>query len=140
MKTGLGYSFARVFYGSFLIWYGIVLMFHPQLNENIGLIHTTIDSIKNITEITNTTALSSPYINIDVIKGYSQELIFLIGSLLILGGLFCACGYSCSIHFILCGLLLDLLLIHNIFYYNTQKMKINVLKILSLLGGAYFTI
>ena len=38
MKTGLGYSFARVFYGSFLIWYGIVLMFHPQLNENIGFI------------------------------------------------------------------------------------------------------
>ena len=141
MKAGLGYSFARVFYGIFIIWYGIVLVFQPQLKENTELIQRSVDIIRNITQ-TNFTQYADrgSYVDLDLIKNNASDMVLLIGVLMIVGGFLTACGYSCEIHFVLCALILDLIIIHNIIYYRTQKMKINVLKVISLLGGAYFII
>lgn len=141
MKVGLGYSFARVFYGLFIIWYGIVLVFQPQLKENSDLINSSIDIIRNITHNNFTQYENSiSYVDLDLIKNNSSDIVLFIGILMIVGGFLTACGYSCAIHFVLCALILDLIFIHNLIYYKTQKMKINVLKVISLLGGAYFII
>ena len=74
------------------------------------------------------------------LKNNSNSISLLIPYLLIIGGFFCLCGYAASIHFIMCGILLDLIFIHNFFYYRDEKLKVNVLKLLSILGGAFFIV
>jgi hypothetical protein len=75
--------------------------------------------------------------NTDNLKDSSNELVYAMNISLIIGGILCFFGYRISFSFILVGLVLDLIFIHNYFYFRDEKMKVNVLKLLSILGGAF---
>ena len=102
----------------------------------------TFVDFKNMTDILIPGLLNNMtnIFDLNQLKNNSNSISLLIPYLLIIGGFFCLCGYAASIHFIMCGILLDLIFIHNFFYYRDEKLKVNVLKLLSILGGAFFIV
>jgi len=142
MKAEIGYTISRFLYGLFLIWYGINLLFSPIHKNELEKIDKTFVDFKNMTDILVPGLLNNMtnIFDLNMLKNNSNSISLLIPYLLIIGGLFCLCGYAASIHFIMCGILLDIIFIHNCFYYRDEKLKVNVLKILSILGGAFFIV
>ena len=69
------------------------------------------------------------------IKDFAEETLIISYMITILGGLLMIYGYSISFAFIFYGLLIELIFIHNIYYFREEKMKVNVLKLISIFGG-----
>ena len=141
MKANLAYNLSRILYGLFLIWYGINMIEPHYRNINKGFIERTFNNFKNST-IYNVIANNTENYdaNITKLNKAADNICLLMSYLLILGGYFCMCGYSASIHFIMCGLLIDLFLIHNIYYFRDEQVKVNTLRVLALIGGTYFEV
>ena len=141
MKANIGYNFSRILYGLFLIWYGINMIDPHYRTINKTFIERTFRNIKNTT-IYNVFANNTLNYdkNIEKLNQSSNNICLLMSYLLIIGGIFCMCGYSVSIYFIMCGLLIDFCLIHNIYYFRDEQVKVNTIRVLALIGGAYFVV
>jgi hypothetical protein len=128
----------------YLIWLGIYNLDKMESNSNLVKI-----SIEGYTELFSAlkdtiSTYSINYLNYkipeltvnttDLVKS-SSEMVFIMNYALIIGGILCVTGYRVSKPFILIGILLNLVLVHNIFYFANEKMKVNVLKMLAVLGG-----
>ena len=74
-------------------------------------------------------------INLHKLKEITQEILLVSSSLTILGGLLCVYGYSMSFALIFFGFLIEFIFIHNFYYFKEEKMKVNVLKLISVFGG-----
>ena len=142
MKAEIGYTISRLLYGFFLMWYGINILLSPIHKSELEKVDKTFVDFKNITDILIPGLLNNMtnIFDLNQLKNNSNSISLLIPYLLIIEGFFCLCGYAASIHFIMCGILLDLIFIHNFFYYRDEKLKVNVLKLLSILGGAFFIV
>lgn len=142
MKTNLSYTFIRLLFGLYVVWYGVVSVHETHKTENVLLITKSIHEFANFTEIISPSLLStySPYIDLSVLSQHSSDILTFMSLLFIVGGFICISGYSSAFHFIMLGLILDMFFIHNYAYFKYEKMKVNVLKLLSILGGAYFII
>ena len=142
MKTNLSYTFVRLLFGLFIMWYGVLSVHETHRTENIQLITKSIHEFGNFTEMISPSLLAtySPYIDLSTLSEHSSDILMFIAFLFVLGGLMCISGYSVAFHFVMLGLLLDVFFIHNYAYFKYEKMKVNVLKLLSILGGAYFII
>jgi hypothetical protein len=140
MKTNLSYTFTRLLFGVYIIWYGVVSLHDTHKTENVQLITKSINEFGNFTELISPTLLStySSYIDLNVLAQHATDILTFIALLFIIGGFICISGYSCSFHFIMLALMLDIFFIHNYTYFKYEKMKVNVLKLLSIIGGAYF--
>ena len=141
MKANVAYNFSRILYGLFLIWYGINMIDPHYRTINKTFIERTFNNLKNTT-IYNVLANNTLNYekNIEKLNQSSNNICLLMSYLLIIGGIFCMCGYSVSIHFIMCGLLIDFCLIHNIYYFRDEQVKVNTIRVLALIGGAYFVV
>ena len=142
MKTNLSYTFIRLLFGVYIMWYGVVALHETHKNENVHLITKSINEFGNFTEIISPSLLStySSYISLDILSQHAVDILMFISLLFIIGGFICICGYSSAFHFIMLGLILDVFFIHSYAYFKYEKMKVNVLKLLSIIGGAYFII
>lgn len=138
------FSYFKFFYGIFIIWYGINLLYNEKKEENEKYIPSALDFIHKIQNSTKIDLKLNKMINsLDLsksCKAHSYEIIYFIGIIFIIGGFVASCGYGESYYFIMIGLILDLIFIHNLSYYKQEPMKINVFKIISLIGGSYFII
>lgn len=142
MSNYYKYSMAKLFYGLFILWYGINLINKDKIKENSKYLGNSFEIFKLFGNSTD----YGKYINNKIknyiseipIKKNANEIVHFIGLLLIIGGFFAACGYKISSYIIMFGLLMDLCFIHNLIYYSKEPMKINVLKIFCLIGGCYF--
>ncbi len=148
MKYGL-YSFFRFLFGVYLIWLGIYNL--GKLEANSSLVKTSIEGytvyfshFKQILSVKSgdlfNYQLPNYSFNIQDFLNSSDELVYLMNFALIIGGILCAFGYRVSYGFIMIGLLMNIILVHNYFYFLNEKMKVNVLKMLALLGGALHVI
>jgi hypothetical protein len=148
MKYGI-YPFYRFLFGVYLIWLGIYNLDKMESNSNFVKI-----SIEGYTEIfaflkNSISALSIDYLNYKIPEftlnttdflNSSNEIVFIMNYALVMGGILCALGYKVSKGFILIGILLNVALVHNVFYFANEKMKVNVLKMLAVLGGVLHVI
>jgi len=144
------YSIIRFVFGMYIIWLGLINL--QELNQN----HTYIQrSIQNYQQDLNFQTVIH-YIHLDTyisqktlntmqytihsamgsLTNHTDDLIYLITFLLIIGGFLCALGFTISCKFIQSAILLDLLFIHSYYYYRDERMKVNVLKMIAILGGA----
>lgn len=136
----IGYSFSKLFFGLFLIWYGFNLLNAQKMNDYSKYLPKAFDFLEVFVKSKGKIEQLKSALNAESISVHSKEIVGFIGLLLIAGGFFAACGYELSRIFIVFGLFLDLLFIHNFSYYQKEQMKINVLKIISLLGASFFII
>lgn len=151
MKQGKMYKLVRFIFGLYLMWVGLNNLY--RIEEYDKSVKNTINNFENIFSIDG--ILNSLYIkdylsletlekvnnfqiNFDIIRNSSSDIVYLMNFSLIIGGLLAALGYKISFSFALIGIILNILFIHNLFYFRDEKMKINVLKMLSLLGGIFF--
>lgn len=152
MKYGLKYSFIRTLFGLYVLWLGIVHL-HDIKNyeENVKNILNLMDTnfnlepvlkIVNLHENPNTQFIKSYKPNFEKFKKYTYEIVYLQGLTFIIGGILCTFGFSLSFNFILLGIILDIIFIHNYFGPNTkdQTIKVKALKFVSLLGGIFHLI
>jgi len=133
-------------FGLYLIWMACLNLNKLEINEIS--IRGTIDKFENefdLHKILSFCNLNNHLpiheirkykFNTDNLKNAAKEILYLMNVSLIIGGILCIFGYKVSFSFILLGLLLDLIFIHNYFYFRDEKMKVNVLKMLAILGGA----
>jgi uncharacterized membrane protein len=137
MRKGL-YILSRFLFGLYIIWIGLKGI--NDISTKHQFVSKSIEKYETISKELNADFLH-PFgydfpVNFDMLKTNAAELVYFINILMIIGGTFTAFGFSLGRTFIVTSLLLDLLLIHNIFYFAEEKMKVNVLKIISILGGA----
>jgi hypothetical protein len=145
------YKIIKFIFGLYLIW--LALYNINKISENEKLVQNTllrfengfsldkIVSFLNLKEYIKDNHLN--YIrkysfNFEVIRNSSAEFVYLMNFSLILGGILCAFGFKISIGFSLIGILLNIILIHNIYYFQEEKIKVNVFKYASILGGILF--
>jgi hypothetical protein len=151
MKQGQMYKIVRFLFGIYLIWVGLNNLY--RIEEYDKSVKNTINNFEVIFSIEG--ILNSLYIkeyipletlekvknfnlNFDIIRNASSDIVYLMNFSLIIGGLLGAFGYKISFSFSLIGIILNILFIHNVFYFRDEKMKINVLKMISLLGGIFY--
>jgi hypothetical protein len=146
MKKGT-YNFFRALFGIYMIWMGLINLDKLQANETfVKQSVENFEKIFDLEEILTFFDLHS-HISADTLRHYSlktdnvknaaKEIVYLMNISMIIGGLFCLFGYSIAFTFIISGLLLDMIFIHNYFYFRDEKMKVNVLKMLAIVGGAF---
>src|SRR5690242_19015512 len=138
MKNNLKYSFLRILFGFYMIWLGLASLHHIKIyevyvkntfdvmDENFNL--EFILNIFNLHEDPHAQTIKEFKPNFSNFKKSTNEIIYLQSLSLILGGLLCIFGFSLGFTFILIGILIDLIFIHNIIYFAQEKMKVNVLK------------
>ncbi len=141
------YFLFRSLFGLYIIWMGLINLDKLESNENY--VKQTVDnfdktfdlgSILTFFDLHNhipVTEVQKYTFNTDNIKNAASEIVYVMNFSLIIGGVLCFLGYSISFTFILIGLVLDIMFIHNYFYFRDEKMKVNVLKMLAILGGAF---
>ena len=152
MKKGTIYTFFRFLFGVYLIWVGVNNLNKIEMNtnhvkssiENFNKIFSiekalnflTLDSYLHKYNIN----VSNLHLNLEPFHNSAAELVYVMNFSLIIGGILCILGFGISFNFILIALLLDIIFIHNFFYFRDEKMKVNVLKIISILGAAMHVI
>jgi hypothetical protein len=137
MKKAL-YILSRFLFGLYILWIGIRgINDVTQTQQHVLKSFEALERLhKDIhTDLLEGTGYHIP-INFEFLRSNSAEIVYFVNILFIMGGLLAAFGKRLGRTFIVIGLLIDLLLIHNIVYFAEEKMKVNVLKILSILGGA----
>lgn len=145
MKYGI-YSFYRFLFGAYLIWLGIYNL--NKLEANSKLVITSFEGYSVLGSQLKEYAsekldhylnykLPNISLNLEDLLNSSNEFVFIMNYALIMGGLLTALGYKVGFSFVFIGLFLNIFLIHNIFYFVNEKMKVNVLKMLAILGGAF---
>ena len=146
------YRAIRFFFGVYMIWLGLINL--DEINQNHKHIQNSINNyqqvfnLNKIIEAINIKQYNQyiPYkainyihtgINaaMDNLNQHTDDLVYLITFLLIMGGLLCTLGYSISSKFLQCAILLDLVFIRSYFYFRDERMKVNVLKMLAILGA-----
>ena len=145
MKYGI-YSFYKFLFGTYLIWLGIYNL--HKMETNSKLVKTSIEGYSVLCSQFNdfvidkietyfSYKLPNFNLNIEDLLNSSNELVLVMNYALIMGGLLCALGYKFAFSFVFIGLFLNIFLVHNLFYFVNEKMKVNVLKMLAMLGGAF---
>ena len=151
MKKGM-YLVYKILFGLYLIWMGLSNLNNLQANENH--VKRTIEnfekgfSIEDVLNFLNlgdfftakSINIKHLHINFEPAKASAREIVYLMNASLILGGILCVAGFSISFSFIFVGLFLNILFIHNLYYFRDEKMKVTVLKMISILGGAFYII
>jgi len=143
------YRAIRFFFGAYMIWLGLINL--NEINQNqkhirqsinnyqqVFNIHQIIEGL-NIKKYIPYTAIhyidTGIYAAMDNLNQHSDDLVYLITFLLLIGGILCSLGYSISSKFLQCAILLDLVFIRSYFYFRDERMKVNVLKMLAILGA-----
>ena len=140
------YSIIKFIFGLYMIWLGLINL--NESNRNQNYIQRSIANYKQ--DLYSEKVLKSIYIPdstiqfiqngsnsaMDNLNQHKEDLIYLITFLFLLGGLLCSFGFSISSKFLQCAILLDLFFIHSYYFYRDERMKVDVLKMIALLGGA----
>jgi len=138
------YKFIKILFGFYLILFGIYSL--DKLEISSPIVARSIDSFQRdfpVEAITSFLKIEKFYDrktliqNTESFKKFANEIIYLMNFSLILGGMLCILGYKNCFAFIIIGLFLNLIFIYNHYYFANEKMKVNVLKIVALLGGAF---
>lgn len=153
MKKGI-YTIIRFLFGLYIIWLGIINI--HEMNHNQTYIQHSITNYQDDINIHNIlhnyqlqSYISPKYLNIFHISfnsamyslsQHKDDLIYLITFIYIIGGILCSLGYKISSKFIQSAILLDLFFIHSYYYYRDEIMKVNVLKLIAILGGTSYII
>jgi hypothetical protein len=134
------YKIVRFFFGVYILWLGLIGFNDIESKQNFT--NKSVEKFDIILKDLDLTFLPSflnlpEKLNLDLnrMKIHSLEIIYLQNSLLVAGGLLCAFGFSIAKPIIMIALFIEFTFIYNIFYWIEEKMKVNVLKYMSILGG-----
>ena len=137
------YLYMKMFYGLFISWMGYNVLMSEQLyQKNEKYLKETMIFIKKLIDfyyphlLTNETLIK--FINYDSLLTKTNEITTIFCIIFIFGGFLVSVGLKTGKIIIFINLLLNILLVHNILYFHGEKLKVNVLKYLALLGGAYY--
>ena len=137
------YLYMKMFYGLFISWMGYNVLMSEQLyQKNEKYLKETMLFIKNLIDfyyphlLTNETLIK--FINYEILLTKTNEITTIFCYIFIFGGFLVSVGLKIGKIIIFINLLLNVLLVHNILYFHGEKLKVNVLKYLTLLGGAYY--
>lgn len=125
MKNSFLHYFFRLLFGLSLIGLGLKTI--TDINKIEPFVSQTIDQIQH--------RVLKKQFKISHLKQHSQNLVYFDGFLLIASGLFIINGFRFSKVMIFLAVLLDLLLIHNLYFYKEQKYEIYRSLLVSLFGG-----
>ena len=137
------YLYMKIFYGFFISWMGYNILMSEQLNEkNQKYFKVSVGFVKNITDFYYPNLLSNEkvnkYFDINAIQNKSYDIINYSCYLFIVGGFLISIGFRTGKIIVFITLILNILLIYNIFYFVGEALKVNVFKYWSLLGAAYY--
>jgi hypothetical protein len=142
------FKLIRFFFGIYMIILAIRSFIDLQENKNtmikyIDRYENDINAASNYLKFFFQNHLFQNYdlskinlnLKLEKIKDFAEETLIISYIITILGGLLMMYGYSISFAFIFYGLLIELIFIHNIYYFKEEKMKVNVLKMISIFAG-----
>ena len=139
------YFIVRILFGLYMIWLG--LNYHNDLSRKQTYIHKSISFYKE--DLFSTKILKSfnlpdsviqsiqfvSYSTLDNLNKHTEELIYVITFLFLIGGLLCSLGFSTSSKFLQCAFYLDILFIHNFYFFRDERNHADVFKMIAILGG-----
>ena len=137
------YLYMKIFYGFFITWMGYNILMSDYLNEkNQKYLKETLISIKTKIDNYNPNLLSNEklikFFNYDTLINKTYEITLIFCYLFIVGGFLVSIGYKLGKIIVFITLFLNIILVHNIHYFEGEKLKVNVFKYWSLLGGAFY--
>jgi len=135
------YLYMKVFYGCFFIWLGYNILFSTKMNDiNQKYLKLTFAYLQNSTYYYFPDYFSDNYAIFDfnILINKVDIITNIFGYSFIMGGLLSSIGYKLGKIIIVISILLNILLVHNIFYFIGEELKIIAIKYLQLLGGAIF--
>ena len=129
------YIYMRVFYGLFICWLGFNILLNEELNKtDQKYMKESLILIKNMS---NYFYPDFKY-DYDKLINNTEEVIATICYMLIIGGILASIGFKLGKYIILLTLILNILFVKNIFYLKGEKLRVNVFKFISFLGGALY--
>ena len=137
------YLYMKIFYGFFISWMGYNVLMSEQLyQKNEKYLKETMNYIKNVTNFYYPNLLSNKkviqFVDYDKLLNKTNEITNGFCYIFIIGGFITSIGLKIGKRIVFFALLLNILLVHNILYFKGEKLKVNVLKYMTLLGGANF--
>ena len=129
------YIYMRVFYGLFICWLGFNILLNEQLNKtDQKYMKESLTLIKNMS---NYFYPDFKY-DYDGLISKTPDINATICYMLIIGGLLLSIGFKFGKYIIILTLIINILLVKNIFYLRGEKLRVNVFKFISFLGGAIY--
>ena len=133
------YLYMKIFYGFFISWLGINILYNERLNEkDKKYMKESLTLIKNMTNYFYPNLLKNTKYNFDNLINKTPEIVATICYMLIFGGLLLAIGFKSGKYIIIISLFIDILFTKNIFYLRGEKLRVNVFKFVSFFGGALY--
>ena len=137
------YLYMKIFYGFFIAWMGYNILMSEQLIEkNQKYFKSSLLFIKNVTNHYFPNLLSNrkfnKYFDLNTIQNKSHDIINYSCYLFIIGGFMISIGLRAGKIIVSINLILNILLVYNIFYFIGESLKVNVFKYWSLLGATYY--
>jgi hypothetical protein len=127
MKNSYFFIFVRLLFGLSLI--ALSLKTLTQVNQIQPYVTQTIDQIQH--------KLLKKALDISHLKQHSQNVVFLEAFLLLSSGLFTIFGFRLSKILITLLVIIDLVMIHNLYFYKEQKHIVSASLIVGLMGGVF---
>ena len=137
------YLYMKIFYGFFISWMGYNLLMNEQLNAlNQKYLTESLTFIKNVTNYYYPNLLTNEnltkFFDYNALLNKTYEITIGFCYIFIVGGFLVSIGLKIGKIAVFIGLLLNVLLVYNIFYFKGEAFKVNVFKFWSLLGGACY--
>ena len=127
MKNSYFFIFVRILFGLSLI--AVSLKTLTQVNKIQPYVTQTIDQIQH--------KFLKKALDISHLKQHSQNVVFLEACLLLSSGFFMIFGFRLSKFFITLLVIIDLVMIHNLYFYKEQKHFFSASLIVGLMGGVF---
>lgn len=142
----LQYKFSRLTFGLIISIIAFKSMTGSSLASLSGLVKSNLkdihkpDGIISIIDFgflsPETNQKVRELFNFSDLEENSEDFIVFIYSLIMMGGILCLFGQPISKFFIISGLLLDLVFLHNLKFFVSDSSKGTMLKYLAFIGGA----
>ena len=129
------YIYMRVFYGLFICWLGFNMLLNEQLNETDQKYMK--ESLMLVKNMSNYFYPDFKY-DYDKLINNTSDIIATFCYMLIIGGILVSIGFNIGKYIVVITLLLHILFVKNIFYLRGEKLRVNVFKFISFLGGALY--
>ena len=137
------YLYMKIFYGFFISWMGYNLLIDEHfIGTNQKYLGESLTYIKNVTNFYYPNLLSNEkltkFFDYNTLLNKTYEITIGFSYLFIVGGFLVSVGLKIGKITVVIGLLLNVILVYNIFYFKGETLKVNVFKFWSLLGGALY--
>ena len=137
------YLYMKIFYGFFISWMGYNLLIDEHfIGTNQKYLGESLTYIKNVTNFYYPNLLSNEkltkFFDYNTLLNKTYEITIGFSYLFIVGGFLVSVGLKIGKITVVIGLLLNVILVYNIFYFKGETLKVNVFKFWSYLGGALY--